>query len=144
MTIVDDWIVLDTNAYIFGIREDPNFPACTEMLERIGELRICIPRQIIRELQSNLRPREVHELFGLFKRYPDRVRFSWKTTTLASIEKFQRLGCKLGDATVAAHLEEEGVKVLVSENRHFLAEIHGLPFRVLNATEALEELGKIH
>jgi hypothetical protein len=51
------------------------------------------------------------------------------------------LGCKLGDAAVSAYLEEEGVKTLISENRHFLAEITGLPFRVLSAA-ALEELNR--
>lgn len=142
MTIADEWIAFDTNIYIFGIREDPNFPACVELVERIGELHVRVPRQIIRELQNNLRPDEVHELFGLFKRYPDRVKINWETTTLGLIDKFQRLGCKLGDAAVAAHLEEEAVEVLISENRHFLAEIPDLPFRVLSAKAALEELGK--
>jgi predicted nucleic acid-binding protein len=143
MTISDDWIVFDTNVFIFGIREDPKFPACIELLERIGELHIYIPRQIIRELQSNLLPDEVHELLGLFKRYPDHIRINWQTATLTLIEKFQRLGCKLGDAAVAAHLEEEGIETLISENRHFLAEVDGLPFRVLNAAAVLEELGKL-
>jgi len=142
MTIFDDWISFDTNIYIFGIREDPKFPACVELLERIGKLYVYLPRQIIRELQNNLHPDEVHELFGLFSRYPDRVRINWQTTTPALIEKFKRLGCKLGDAAVAAHLEEEGVDTLISENRHFWAEISNLPFRVLNATAALKEMGK--
>jgi hypothetical protein len=123
MTIFDDWIAFDTNIYIFGIRENPKFPACLELLERIGGLYVYLPRQIIRELQNNLHLDEVHELFSLFSRYPDRIRINWKTTTLALIEKFQQAGCKLGDAAVAAHLEEEGVETLISENRHFLAEI---------------------
>jgi hypothetical protein len=144
MTIYDDWISFDTNIYIFGVREDPKFPACAELLERIGELHVCLPRQIIRELQNNLHSDEVHELFGLFKRYPDRIKINWKTTTLALIEKLQRLGCKLGDAAVAAHLVEESVETLISENRHFLADLPGLPFRVLSATAALEEMSKLH
>lgn len=64
------------------------------------------------------------------------------TGSYSIIEKFQQSGCKLGDAVVAAHLEEEGVETLISENRHFLAEIRGLPFRVLSAAAALEELEK--
>lgn len=142
MTICDDWIVFDTNIYIFGIRENPRFPACAELLERIGELHVYLPRQIIRELHHNLHPDEVHELFGLFSRYPNRIRINWKPTTLARIEKFQQLGCKLGDAAVAAHLEEEHVETLISENRHFLTEIPNLPFRILNATTTLDEMGK--
>jgi hypothetical protein len=144
MTIFDNWISFDTNIYIFGIREGPKFPACVELLERMGELHVYLPRQIIRELQNNLHLDEVHELFSLFSRYPDSIRISRKTTTLALIEKFQRLGCKLGDAAVAAHLEEERVETLISENRHFLAEIPNLPFHVLNAAAALAEMGTFH
>jgi hypothetical protein len=52
------------------------------------------------------------------------------------------MGCRLGDAAVAAHLEEKNIDALISENRHFLAEIPDLPFRVLSSTATLEELGK--
>jgi predicted nucleic acid-binding protein len=143
MTIADDWIALDTNIFIFGLREDPHFPACAELLERIGELHVDVPRQIIRELQNNLLPDEVSELFRLFNRYPERIRITWNLAAVELIEKFHQSGCKLGDAAVAAHLEQEGVETLISENRHFLSEIPGLPFRVLTAATALEELKKI-
>ena len=144
MTIFDKWISFDTNIYIFGIREDPNFPACVELLERIGELHVYIPRQIIRELKNNLRPDEVSELFGLFNQYSDRIRIDWKLIPFKLIEKFQCLGCKLGDAVVTAHLEEQRVHTLISENRHFLKEIPDLPFRVFSSTAALEEMNRFH
>lgn len=143
MTIVDDWVAFDTNIYIFGIRETPQFPACVELLEGIGELHVYVPRQIIRELQKNLQPDEVHELFELFNRYSDRVKISWLPAALSSIEKFVGLGCKLGDAAVAAHLQELGVRCLITENRHFLTEIHGLPFSILSPAEALEALNAL-
>ena len=54
-----------------------------------------------------------------------------------------QLGCKLGDAIVAAHVEAMRVEILVSENRHFLEELKGLPFQVLNAEMILEELGEV-
>ncbi|MDZ7265379.1 MAG: hypothetical protein ONB16_12395 [candidate division KSB1 bacterium] len=144
MTIFDKWISFDTNIYVFGIREDPNFPACVALLERIGELHVYIPRQIIRELQNNLTPDKVSELFGLYNQYPDRIRIDWKIIPIKSIDRFQRLGCKLGDPVVAAHLEKQGVYTFVSENRHFLKEIPDLPFRVLSATAALEEMSGIN
>ncbi len=59
-----------------------------------------------------------------------------------TIRKYQSLGCKLGDATIAAHLEELEVEVLITENRHFLEELKDLPFRTLSAGEALVELEK--
>lgn len=142
MTIFDKWISFDTNIYIFGIREDPNFPTCIELLERIGELYVYIPRQVIRELQNNLQPDEVFELFKLFNQYPDRIRIDWKIIPIAFIEKFQLLGCKLGDGVIAAHLEQQDVHTLISENRHFLNEIPNLPFRVINAETALDEMNK--
>ncbi len=142
MTIFDDWISFDTNIYIFGIRKNPNFPACTELLERIGELYVYIPRQVIRELQNNLQPDEVFELFKLFNQYPNRIRIDWKIIPIALIQKFQLLDCKLGDAVIAAHLQEQGVHTLISENRHFLNEIPNLPFRVINSEAALEETNK--
>jgi len=144
MTIFDKWISFDTNIYIFGIREDPNFSACVELLERIGELQVYLPRQIIRELKNNLRQDEVSELFGLFHQYSNLIRIDWKLIPFKLIEKFQRLGCRLGDAVVAAHLEEQGVHTLISENRHFLKEIPDLQFRVLSSTAALNEIGSIH
>jgi predicted nucleic acid-binding protein len=144
MTIFDKWISFDTNIFIFGIREDPNFPACVELLERIGELYVYIPRQIIRELQNNLKADEVSELFGLFNQYSDRIRIEWKIIPFKLIERFQRLGCKFGDAVVAAHLDKHGVHTLISENRHFLKGIPDLPFRVLSAGEAIEEISRFH
>jgi hypothetical protein len=56
------------------------------------------------------------------------------------VVKYQRTGCKLGDAVVSAHLEEPGIKTLVTENPDFLEEILGLPFRRLRASQALAEL----
>jgi len=40
-------------------------------------------------------------------------------------------------------LEELGIEVLVTENRDFLKEIENLPFRTLNAAEALAELKRV-
>jgi len=143
MTIADDWIALDTNILIFGLHEDPHFPACAALLERMGELHVYIPRQIIRELQNHLLPDEASELFRLFNRHPERIRITWNLAAAELVENFRQSGCKLGDAAVAAHLAEEGVATLISENRHFLSEIPSLPFRVLTAAAALEELNKI-
>lgn len=103
-----------------------------------------MPRQIIRELQNNLKADEVAELFGLFNQYSDCIRIDWQIIPIKSIERFQRLGCKLGDAVVAAHLREHGVHTLISENRHFLKEIPDLPFRVLSAAAARTEMSSFY
>lgn len=140
MSIRDEWIVLDTNVWIFGLRQDPNLPACTELLENLNRLHVVLPRQILQELQANLVEDELKALFRLLTRIPIAPKIDWQKVDHTIVAKYQRSGCKLGDAVVAAHLEELGVKILVTENRDFLEEIPGLPFRRLKASQAMTEL----
>jgi len=94
-------------------------------------------------LQANLRHEEMREFFRLLHRHPGQTDIRWEHVDLSHIRTYQQRGCKLGDAAVAAHLEALGVETLVSENRDFLYEIVGLPFRVLRAVEFLRELGEV-
>lgn len=140
MSIQDEWIVFDTNIWIFGLRRVPEIPACAELLEHLVRLRVVLPRQILQELHANLSEDEIRALFRLLTRVPERLKIDWEKTKPEIITKYQRLGCKLGDAVVAAHLEELDIKILVSENRDFLEEISDLPFRRLSAAQALTEV----
>ena len=143
MTIGPDWVVLDTNIWIFGLRHQPEQPACAQVLKHLPPLHVMIPRQVLLELQANLRHEEMREFFRLLHRHPEQTDMRWEQVDLSRLRTYQRLGCKLGDAAVAAHIEVLGVGTLVSENRDFLCEIVGLPFRVLRATEFLRELGEV-
>jgi predicted nucleic acid-binding protein len=140
VSIRDEWIVLDTNIWIFGLRRVPEFPACAELLDYLNRLRVVLPRQILQELQANLVEDELRALFRLLNRLPISPKIDWQKASAETVTKYQQMGCKLGDAVVSAHLEESGVKVLVTENRDFLEELTGLPFRRLNAIEAMAEL----
>ncbi|GEM_PF-599654 len=140
MSILNEWIVFDTNIWIFGFRQSPAIPACAQLLENLGRLRVVLPRQILQELHANLSEDEIRGLFRLLTRFSERLKIDWEKTKPEIITKYQRLGCKLGDAVVAAHLEELDVKILVSENRDFLEEVRDLPFRRLSAAQALAEL----
>jgi len=140
MTIARESLVFDTNVWIFGLRNAPERPACARLLHRLPSLFVRVPRQILLELHANLSLEEVNEFFRLLNRYPEQREISWDKVEPALIHSYQQRGCKLGDATVAAHLEVLGVKHLISENRDFLAEITGLPFRVLSAEAFLEQL----
>jgi hypothetical protein len=106
-------------------------------------LYVKVPRQVLLELQANLTEEEMRRFFRLLNRYPDRIEVHWERVDVSLIRKYQQLGCKLGDAAVAAHLETLGAGILVSENRDFLYEIQGLPFRVLRAEDIVRELGEI-
>jgi hypothetical protein len=140
VTILNERVVLDTNIWIFGLRHHPQVPACARLLDRLGQLHVVLPRQILKELQANLSRDELATMFLLLKRYRDRVLLRWNKVGMEIIRKYQRFGCRLGDAAVAAHLEELEVGVLVNENRHFLKEVDNLPFRTINARQALEEM----
>ena len=142
MTTEHDWVILDTNIWIFGLRNQPDRPACIEILRRLNRLYVRIPRQILMELRANLNTEELNDLFHLVNRYPDRIDVHWNKAKSSLIHKYRQMGCKLGDAIVAAHVEAMSVKTLVSENRHFLEEVKGLPFRVLSAKDLLQELGE--
>lgn len=143
MTIGRDWLVLDTNIWIFGLREQPDQPACDQLLRQLPQLHVKVPRQILLELRANLTEAELRRLFRFFNRYPDRIEVHWDKVDLSLIRKYQQLGCKLGDAAVAAHVETFGIDTLVSENRDFLYEISGLPFQALRAEDVVRELGEI-
>ena len=143
MTIEPDWIVLDTNIWIFGLRHQPEQPACAQVLQHLPQLHVQIPRQVLLELQANLRDEEMREFFRLLHRHAGQTEMRWEQMELSHIRTYQRRGCKLGDAAIAAHLEVLAVGTLVSENRDFLYEIRGLPFRVLRAADFLRELGEV-
>jgi hypothetical protein len=141
MSIANEWIVFDTNIWIFGLRNQADQPACYQLLQSLSLLYVKTPYQIFLELQANLVPEELKRFFRLIHLYPNRVELSWEKAELDLINKYRSLGCKLGDAAVAAHLEKMSINTLVSENRDFYAEIKKVPFRVLRAEEALQKLG---
>jgi len=143
MNIANDWVVLDTNIWIFGLRDQKEKPSCKQLLQTVSLLHVKIPFQIFLELQANLNDRELNRFFRLIYLHADHLDLSWEKADLHLVRKYQKLGCKLGDAAISAHLEAMKIETLVSENRDFLEEIEGLPFRVLRAEDALRELGLI-
>jgi predicted nucleic acid-binding protein len=140
MTIRNEKVALDTNVWIFGLRHHPELPACALLLEHLSQLHVVFPRQVLQELQANLTNDELRELFILLKQFPEQIIIRWDKAEMKTIRKYQNLGCKLGDAVLSAHLEELEIKVLITENRHFLRDIKDLPFRRLTTIEALAEL----
>ncbi len=141
MSIDNEWIVLDTNIWIFGLRNQADQPDCYQLLQRLNKLYVKTPYQIFLELQANLSPDELNRFFRIIHLYPNRIELLWVKAEFDLINKYRDLGCKLGDASIAAHLEMMSIKTLVSENRDFFEEIKGFPFRVLRVNEALRESG---
>jgi hypothetical protein len=48
MTIGHDWLVLDTNIWIFGLREQSDPPACDQLLRQL-------PRLYVKDFDDKLR-----------------------------------------------------------------------------------------
>ncbi len=128
-------ILLDTNVWIFGLRNAPEYSLCRRILANLPKFHVYVPRQILRELLENLDQREMTRLFRLINLHSGRIAASWTLADTKLIKKYQRLGCKKGDAVVAAHTEALNVGVLITENRGFLRQCKRLPFVIMNSEE---------
>lgn len=137
MTILNERIGLDTNVFLLGLRKID--PPSERLLTHLDRLRLVIPERILRELSVNLTAAEMKEFYDLFSADAD-VLFDWTPPSPNLIQHYRALGCKRGDAFVAAGIEILGATVFVSNNRHFLREIAGLPFRVLTPGGAVAEI----
>ena len=140
-SLPDEPVVLDTNEYIFAIRKSPQFPACQQLL-RLGlhKLAVYLPLQIILEVNRNLYTEEVIAVYRLLLGARDLIQdFTPPQDSL--IHHYSNLGAKDGDARICAQLHSAEIKWLISENRHFLAELQELPFTALTAADALKLLG---
>ena len=142
MTIRAERVILDTNIWIFGLRRTSAYEDCALLLNRLGDLTVLVPRQILRELQLNLSDDELREFFRLVSLHPARIGIDWGHAPTELVKKYEAGGWRRGDAVIAAHLEHLAVPSLVSENREFLKDAPGLPFRLLTAAEALASLAE--
>jgi predicted nucleic acid-binding protein len=136
MTTPHERWLLDTNVWVFGLR-GAEFPSCAELLERIGSLSVVIPRQLLKELNVNLTEDEMRDFYELINQHAEVIEVSWQPAPAERVRFFESLGCRKGDAVIAAHAEALGVKVIVSENRQFLQTLKDLPIEIINSDTAL-------
>ena len=141
MTIPLERLLLDTNVWVFGLRGDAAFPACAELLERIGLFGVVIPLQLIKELNVNLSEDETRDFYQLVNQHPEIIELSWEPAPVDRIKFFQAKGCRKGDAVIAAHAEALKVEIIVSENRQFLQTIKDLPIQIITSEDALGRYG---
>ena len=139
ITPPERWL-LDTNVWVFGLRRHDAATACAELLERTGAFSVVIPLQVLKELNLNLTEEEINEFYHLINQQPEWVELSWTRATVDRVEFYERLGCRKGDAVIAAHAETLTATTIVSENRQFLRAIKDLPINILTAAEALARL----
>jgi predicted nucleic acid-binding protein len=140
-SIQNDWIALDTNEFIFALKGDTSHPSCELLIfEKLSQLKVYVPLQVILELQRNLTPQEMRDVFTALNR-AKAIYWDYSLAQSDLIAAWKQQGAKKGDAVIIAHLQTANVPYLISENRHFIRELTDLPFKVLTSTEAIELLG---
>ena len=127
MTIRDSRIVLDTNVWIYGLRQDEDYPSCWELLQNLRAFHVIVPRQVLAELQLNLAPGEYQRFWQLINAYSARIEISWNPAPTERVNHYRGLGCRRGDAAVAALTEYVRAEVLVTEKREFFRDVPNLP-----------------
>ena len=137
MTILSERTGLDTNVFLLGLRKA--HPPSERLLTYLDRLHLVIPERILRELSANLTPVEMNEFYDLFDAASD-VLLDWTPPPEDIVQHYRALGCKRGDAFVAAGIQLLGATCFISNNRHFLVNVKGLPFRVVAPETALAEI----
>jgi predicted nucleic-acid-binding protein len=122
------------------MRREADYPNCETLLfEKLIELRIYMPLQILVELQRNLRNDEMRGVLRALSKAKSII-WDYAPASLELISKWRERGAKKGDAIIAAHLQAAAVKYFISENRHLLIELRELPFEVLTSKQAVDLL----
>ena len=138
--IREEIVALDTNQFIFALRQDINYPSCRILLfEKLKDINIYLPLQVLLELQRNLTNGEMRGVMLALSKTKN-ITWDYTLAPLALVKKWEEQGAKKGDAVIAAHLEFNNIQYLISENRHFLREISDLPFHVLSSAELIAYL----
>ena len=128
-------ICIDSNQFILGIGGAD--AAAERLMLTLPRLEIVVPRLVINEVTRNLGVSEVKMLYGLLNKSP---RFSIVDEAVPKylVTKYVALGLReKGDAFIGAFATRQKVGFLISDNRHFLAELHTTAFTVLAPTDFL-------
>ncbi len=127
-------ICIDSNQFIFGISGID--PASEKLMLLLPGLDVVIPRLVMKEVTRNLNDDNTKLLYALLNKAPS-VKIIDEPVPIAMVEKYVRLGLpNKGDAWIGAFAEWQGVKYLISGNRHFLSEMTA-SFEVLRPTDFL-------
>src|SRR5438094_7965573 len=89
-SIRDELMSLDTNEFIFALRKDATNPACgTLVFDKLDELKIHLPLQILLELQHNLTDEQMRRvLLAVMKAKP--VTRDYAPAPLELVKRFTR------------------------------------------------------
>jgi hypothetical protein len=96
------------------------FPLVRRLLHHIGSYSVAIPSQVLKELNVNLTEDEKRDSYRLINEHSEWIELRWEPAPLARVKFYESLGCRKGDAVIAARAEVLGIRTIISENRQFL------------------------
>ena len=135
---------MDSNEYLFAFGFEPldeSVELLTLLGRRHGAFNIHLPRLVVDEVTRNL-PAPLMKECHRFWKTCGAVIDEEEIIPLGTIKSFRERGLKSGDATIAAYCAHLKIRILVSENRDFLALTKSLPFRVLKSAEFLKVISR--
>ncbi len=94
MTIPPERWLLDTNVWVFGLRRDKAFPACAQLLDRVGSFSVVIPLQVLKELNLALTEDEMRDFYRLINQNSEFIELSWQPATIERVKFYEELGCR--------------------------------------------------
>ena len=123
-------ISLDTNVVIFGLRNLDPFSVA--LLKNLFQFDVRISIQVERELGGNITENEFRQFYDILG-LTSTVHIIYPPPDERLLGLYQQLGLKTGDANIAAFCEQEGIEILVSENRHFLEVLPKRSFQIMDS-----------
>ena len=127
-------ICIDSNQFIFGISGTD--PASEAVLMLLPYLEVVLPRLVVQEVTRNLSEGPAKAFYALLEKAKAIVVEEPVPGSL--VNKYIGLGLpEKADAFIGAFVEWQGITYLISDNRHFLLELHPDAFQVLRPEEFL-------
>ena len=125
-------IVLDSNEYIFYLNEKiENF---NKMFQRVG-FYVHLHKSIRNEVLKNIRDDQKNSFYKLI--IENNILVNEEPLSLELFKKYEMLGFKKGDITIASFCEKIKADFLITENRDFLKS-KKFNFQVLSLQKFLE------
>lgn len=128
-------ICIDSNQFIFGLSGSD--VASETLMKLLPHLDVVIPRLILKEVTRNLNQSQIKAFYALLNQAP-RVSTVDEPVPIELVRKYVGLGLReKADAVIGAFAEWQGVRYIISDNRHFLNELQSSSFDVVTPEEFL-------
>jgi len=131
-------ISLDTNVFIFGLRKLDSFAVL--ILQNLFQFNVQICDQIERELRNNFSKTELNLFYQQIASLSN-FQIKYQIPIDKFLMEYHGFGLKMGDAKITAFCEQEAIEFFITENRHFLQNLPGRSFRIIDCETFCEMSG---